>query len=114
MAKEVKFTEEEMSNIKELQQTYVAVQNSFGQLGIQRLRLDQQISELNNVEEQIISKFTETQTNERAFVDSINKKYGDGNLDLESGVFTAAPVKAETPPVGAPSAASTVKPDKTL
>jgi septal ring factor EnvC (AmiA/AmiB activator) len=114
MAREVKFTEDEMSNIKELQQTYVAVQNSFGQLGVQRLRLNQQISELDKVEEQITSKFAETQTNERAFVATINKKYGDGNLDLESGVFTAAPAKAETPVVGAPSAASAVKTDKTL
>ena len=32
----------------------------------------------------------------REFVDSINKKYGDGNLDLTTGVFTPKPVVETT------------------
>ena len=114
MANEVKFTEEEMKQLNELQQTYVGVQNSFGQAGVQRIRVEQQLTDLDSAEEQLREKFVETQVAEKTFVDEINKKYGDGNLNLETGVFTPAPAKAETPAVGAPSAASTVEPDKTL
>ena len=39
--KEVKFTEEEMSQLTELQQTYAAVQNTLGQLSVSRIRLSQ-------------------------------------------------------------------------
>jgi len=94
--KEVKFTEDEMKDIESLQQTYVGIQNAFGQLGVARIRLENQINDLNLSEENIRKQFLDTQTKERDFVDTINKKYGDGNLDLNTGVFTPRPVE-ETP-----------------
>ena len=114
MATEVKFSEDEMKEVSTLQQTYVNVQNSLGQVGVQKLRVEQQLSDLETAEDQLKTQFVETQQKERELVDTINKKYGDGNLDLNSGVFTPAPPAAETPDVGAPSAASAVEPDKTL
>ena len=114
MATEVKFSEDEMKEVGTLQQTYVNVQNSLGQVSVQKLRVEQQLSDLDTAEDQLKTQFVETQQKEREFVDTINKKYGDGNLDLNSGVFTPAPPAAETPVVGEPSAASAVKPDKTL
>ena len=84
----VKFTEDEMKQINTLQQGYVNLQNALGQLSVNRIRIEQQLNDLNTNEESIKNKFTENQTNERNFVDTINKKYGDGNLDLTTGVFT--------------------------
>ena len=91
--KEVKFTEEEMKQINVLQQGYVNLQNALGQLGVNRIRLNQQFDELDTAEENVRVQFSENQTKERDFVDGINKKYGDGNLDLTSGVFTPKPVE---------------------
>ena len=93
MATEVKFSEDEMKEVGVLQQTYVNVQNSLGQVSVQKLRVEQQLSDLDTAEDQLKTQFVETQTKERAFVDSINKKYGDGNLDINSGVFTPKPVE---------------------
>ena len=90
---EVKFTEDEMKQISELQKTYVNIQNTLGQLSISRMRLEQQLEEMKKNEDGVKSQFTQTQTSEREFVESINKKYGDGNLDLNTGVFT--PKKSE-------------------
>jgi len=103
MAEDVKFTEDEMKQINKLQQTYVNLQNALGQLGISRIRLKQQLEELNTAENNVGVQFVETQTAEKDFVDSINKKYGDGNLNLETGVFK--PNSAEE---------TTKKADKTL
>ena len=111
--KAVKFSEDEMKQINVLQQGYVNLQNALGQLSVNRIRLNQQFDDLDTAEDNVRVQFVENQTKERDFVDSINKKYGDGNLDLTSGVFTPKPAE-ETSSVGAPSAASTVKPDKTL
>jgi len=94
--KEVKFTEDEMKQLIELQQTYATVQNTFGQLAVSRVRLEQQLTELDGAEDRLRNDFTTTQQKERDFVDTINKKYGDGNLDLNTGVFTPRPVE-ETP-----------------
>ena len=94
--KEIKFTEEEMKGLAELQQTYAGVQQALGGVSVQRMRVEAQLSELTNAENQLKSQFVETQTKEREFVDGINKKYGDGNLDINTGVFTPKPTE-ETP-----------------
>ena len=96
MATEVKFTEDEMKQITTLQQSYVNIQNILGQLSVSRMRLEQQINDLDTTEQNIRSQFGETQTKERDFVSSINKKYGDGNLDLNTGVFTPKPEEETT------------------
>ena len=107
--KEVKFTEEEMKQINVLQQGYVNLQNVLGQLSVSRIRLEQQLDDLDTTEDNVRVQFVENQTKERDFVDGINKKYGDGNLDLTTGVFTPKTVE-ET----AETTETTKKTDKTL
>ena len=92
-SKEIKFTDDEMKIVSELQGKYVNVQNVLGQMGVSRIRLEQQFDGLEKAEEEARGKFAEVQNEERTFVQSINKKYGDGNLDLSSGVFTPNPVE---------------------
>lgn len=87
MAEEVKFTEEEMKSIDDIQKTYVGLQNAFGRLGVSRIRLEQETDNLNKAENDIKQKYLENQTNERNFVDGITKKYGDGQLNIETGTF---------------------------
>ena len=96
MSEEVKFTEDEMKQISELQQAYLNMQNALGQVSVNRIRLEQQMNDLTSTEDQIRGQYTENQTKERDFVDTINKKYGDGNLDLNSGVFTPKPTEVTT------------------
>ena len=96
MAEEVKFTEDEMKQINTLQQGYVNLQSALGQLSVNRIRLNQQFDDLDTAEDNVRVQFVENQTKERDFVDGINKKYGDGNLDLTSGVFTPKSTE-ETP-----------------
>ena len=89
MAEEVKFTEEEMNKIKEIQQTYVDVQQSLGQLSVARIRLEQQLNSLDGGENELKNKFIETQKGEQEFIGGLTKKYGDGTLDPETGIFTS-------------------------
>ena len=91
--KEVKFTEDEMKILTELQQTYATVQNTLGQLSVNRIRLSQELTGLDEAENKLRNDFVETQQKERDFVQEINKKYGDGNLDLNTGVFTPRPAE---------------------
>lgn len=90
---EVKFTEEEMTQVSEIRKSYVQVQSAFGQIHINRVKLNQQMDDLAKAEEDIQNEFLTIQKTEREFVDTINKKYGDGNLDVNTGVFT--PKKTE-------------------
>ena len=94
MSKEIKFTEEEMKSLREIQQAYVGVQNTFGQISVSRLRIEQDLESLDKAEDDLKNKYGENQGKERDFVDGINKKYGDGQLNLETGTFS--PIEKST------------------
>ena len=81
MPEEVKFTEEELKQVQNIQASYVNVQNQFGQLKMAQIRLDNQEVELENSLKQI-------QDEEKKFLDGITDKYGVGTLNPETGVFT--------------------------
>ena len=96
MSEEVKFTEKELKQVTDLQGTYLNLQNALGQISIGRIRLEQELSSLDEADVRLKSDFAATQQKEREFVDTISKKYGDGNLDLNTGVFTPRPVEETT------------------
>ena len=81
MPKEVKFTEEELTQVQNIQKSYATVQNQFGQLKMAQIRLDEQEVELEEALKSI-------QTEESKFLDGITDKYGQGTLNPETGVFT--------------------------
>tara|TARA_Y100000592_G_scaffold95674_1_gene162734 strand:+ start:129 stop:398 length:270 start_codon:yes stop_codon:yes gene_type:complete len=81
MPEEVKFTEEELKQVQDIQRSYQNVQNQFGQLKMAQIRLDEQEIELENSLKSIQEK-------EKTFLDGITDKYGQGSLNPETGVFT--------------------------
>ena len=81
MPEEVKFTEEELKQVQDIQRSYQSVQNQFGQLKMAQIRLDEQEIELENSLKSIQEK-------EKTFLDGITDKYGQGSLNPETGVFT--------------------------
>ena len=81
MPEEVKFTEEELTQVQNIQRSYQNVQNQFGQLKLTQIRLDNQEVELEDSLKQI-------QEEEKKFLDGITDKYGVGTLNPETGVFT--------------------------
>ena len=92
---ETKFTEDELKSLQELQNSYQQKQLQFGQLRVQRLLVQQQLDAIDTTEKQMETEYSEVQDTERKLVESLNKKYGPGNLDPATGVFTPAPVDEE-------------------
>ena len=88
MADPVKFTDEELKELQNIQTNYFNVQGELGRVSITRIRLNQQLDTLVEKEDSLQEQFTKTQTEEKDFIDKINKKYGDGVLDPETGTFT--------------------------
>ena len=108
---EVKFTEEEMQKLAELQQTYQNLQATFGQLRVQRIMLDEQLSNLEETEISVEEQYKTAQQSERDFVKDLNTKYGPGTLDPATGTFTPAPVDTptETPAEKSPESTGSPK-----
>jgi hypothetical protein len=91
MAEQIKFTDEEISQINKLRDDVSVVFLELGQLHLEKKR---KIDEFNSIESNLLethSKLVEFETN---LFKSLNEKYGDGNYDPETGVFT--PVTTET------------------
>jgi len=81
MPEEVKFTEEELTQVQNIQKSYQNVQSQFGQLKLAQIRLDNQEVDLEEALKSI-------QSEEKKFLDGITDKYGQGTLNPETGVFT--------------------------
>jgi outer membrane protein TolC len=92
---ETKFSEKELKSLQELQTSYQQKQLQFGQLEVQRLLVTQQLDSLDSAKATLEVEYGEVQDTERNLVADLNKKYGPGNLDPATGVFTPAPAPVE-------------------
>jgi|TARA_Y100000782_G_C9986882_1_gene182664 hypothetical protein len=88
----ITFSEEELQSLRNLQADYSEKSAQFGQLKIQKLLVQQQLDSLETSEVQMESDYSALQTKEQEIVKNLNEKYGPGNLDPATGVFTPAPV----------------------
>ena len=91
MADEIKFSDEELKSLQELSQNYQNIQASFGQLKVQKILNQQQSEALEEAEVKMDADYKEIQDKERELVQQLNEKYGPGQLDPQTGVFTPTP-----------------------
>ena len=84
---EQKFSEEELKKVNSLRDTYNQIQFRLGQTKVSLIRTNQQLEDLEKYENDLSEQFVKTQEEEKTFLEEITKKYGQGELDIESGVF---------------------------
>ncbi len=96
MAKEVKFTDDELKQLQGLQTSYQEKQLQFGQLKVQRILLQQQSDALETAEVSLEEDYKGVQETERSIVQQLNEKYGPGSLNPETGVFTSTETTENT------------------
>ena len=88
MPKEIKFTEDELKSVGDLQVKYNTVTNKFGQLTIAKLNLDKQNEVLEDEEYKLHEELESVRKEEQEVLTGITEKYGPGTLDPQTGVFT--------------------------
>ena len=85
---DVKFTDDELKSLQDLQTNYQEKQVALGQLSVQRILVNQQMEVLAIRQEELETEYTAVQQEERDLVQGLNEKYGPGQLDPQTGVFT--------------------------
>ena len=85
---EVKFTEKELQTLNDLQVKYNTITNQFGQLAIAKLNLEKQTEVVNDQEFKLQEELEQAREEEQGILNDITEKYGPGQLDPQSGVFT--------------------------
>ena len=89
----VKFSEEELQSLQELQNTYAGISTQFGQLKVSRMNSERQFNSLEQSEEALEKAWDDNRQKETELVQSLTEKYGPGSLNPETGEYT--PVKSE-------------------
>jgi len=89
----VKFSDEELQSLQELQNTYASISTQFGQLKVSRMNLERQLDSLIQSEETLENAWEDNRQKESELVQSLTEKYGPGSLNTETGEYT--PVKSE-------------------
>ena len=85
---EIKFTEKELQTLTDLQVRYNTITNQFGQLAIAKLNLEKQTEVVNDQEFKLQEDLEQAREQEQEILNEITEKYGPGQLDPQSGVFT--------------------------
>ena len=66
---EIKFSEEELKELGELQQSYQDKQNLLGQIAVQKIILNQQVEAIENRQVELEGEYEEVQQKERELVE---------------------------------------------
>ena len=89
----VKFTDEELQSLQELQNTYAGISTQFGQLKVSKMNLLRQLDSLEQSEETLENAWEDNRKKETELVQSLTEKYGPGSLNPQTGEYT--PVSVE-------------------
>ena len=87
MSTEIKFTQEELEQIKQLRDNTNRIIYQFGEIDLELHLMQQRTNELQQLRTELQAEYQNQSNNERTLVDELNKKYGAGQVDIESGIF---------------------------
>lgn len=85
-----KLTQEELDKLQELQQKNAALVNELGSISLGEISIEERKASAK-------AFLTELRDSEKELVESLEKSYGAGSIDLQKGEFIPAP-KAEAAP----------------
>jgi len=85
---EVVVPEEEIQEIKSLQEKYQGIALQLGQIALQRNQLNKELDNIESNEQKLLVTYDEARELEQEIIKKMTEKYGIGNLDVESGKFT--------------------------
>ena len=85
---EVVVPEEEIQEIKSLQEKYQGIALQLGQASLQRSQLNKELENVETNEQKLHVAYDEARESEQEIIKKMTEKYGIGNLDVESGKFT--------------------------
>ena len=81
MSDQIQLSQEELENIKQLQTTQQNLINNFGQV-------EYQLQVLETQKDKLIESLAQLREEEINLGKTLTEKYGNGSIDIESGLFT--------------------------
>lgn len=85
--KEVKLTSDEVSELVSLNNEYQEILVGFGQIHLQRQELQDEEKRIQEIEKKYTDSYKETQKKEINFKERVSRKYGEGEIDIQTGTY---------------------------
>lgn len=86
----IKFTEQELAEIRMLQSKFQEKVFDFGKFRIERMHLLKLVKELETRETKAEEEYMNLESMENTLLGKLTAKYGEGSLNLEDGTFIPA------------------------
>ena len=84
----VQFTEEEVTELKTISANYVNLQQTLGQVSVQRLLLQRQLDGLDATEQETQDSYVKNQQDEQTSLAKLQEKYGEGSYDTKNNTIS--------------------------
>ena len=88
MSESIKISEEEIAEIKQVQTNYQKLGLDLVQIKLAILNAKNQVDTYESEEKMLTERILDLNEAERTIAKNLEEKYGKGEIDLESGVFT--------------------------
>ena len=88
MTEKKKVSKEDLTKMNDLRNGYQQIVAQLGQLELQINDSERVLNGLKEAKAQLLSQYENRKEEERKLLDSMNEKYGMGNVDLQTGEFT--------------------------
>ena len=79
---------EELKEIQSIKEENSRITVDFGKIKLDLIMLKARLMEVEKLESDMEAKFKGNMTKEKKMLDKLNKKYGEGSVDLANGIFT--------------------------
>lgn len=87
MSEVKKIEDTDLQKLNQIQSKYAEISAKLGQLKIEQLLVNQQSERLKQLEDSFINDYLTLQKEETEFASDITKKYGTGEINIETGEF---------------------------
>jgi chromosome segregation ATPase len=84
---EKNFQTDDVQAVKDLQSRYATNTAQIGQVEVELHLLKRRLVQIEELRINLFNTYDDLQKEEKELVESLNQKYGDGVLDLDSGKF---------------------------
>ena len=91
MSDSIKISDDELAEIKMLQNKLSQKIFELGNLGVEKIELDKMVQSFVDKDKKLREEWAGLQKLEQDFVNKLIKKYGEGDLDLKAGLFSPSP-----------------------
>ena len=82
-----KVDQADIENLRLLREQYSEISAKLGQLKIEQLLINQQVDRLKQLEDTFASEYFKLQAEEQKLAEEISKKYGSGQINIDTGEF---------------------------